>query len=80
MEANPRDYGAHFRFDAFCKQVLRNAARADLRTVRPPAKTWEPEQPESPTPDLSTLVEQLRKAPELASILAVLLASAPSGK
>lgn len=52
----------------------------DLRTVRPPAKTRGPKEPESVSLDLEALVEQLRKSPELANTLAALLASAPSGK
>ena len=34
MESNPRDYGEQCRFDAFCKKVLRNAARAYLRNMK----------------------------------------------
>ena len=34
MESNPRDYGEQCRFDAFCKKVLRNEARAYLRNMR----------------------------------------------
>ena len=34
MESNPRDYGEQCRFDAFCKKVLRNEARACLRNMR----------------------------------------------
>ena len=34
MESNPRDYGEQCRFDAFCKKVLRNEARAYLRNVK----------------------------------------------
>ena len=34
MEANPRDYGEQCRFDAFCKKVLRNEARAYLRNMK----------------------------------------------
>ena len=56
------------------------SANPDLRTVRPPAKTRGPKEPESPTLDLEALVEQLRKSPELANTLAALLASPPSGK
>lgn len=33
MESNPRDYGEQCRFDAFCKKVLRNEARAYLRNM-----------------------------------------------
>ena len=51
-----------------------------LRTVRPPAKTQGPKEPESVSLDLEALVEQLRKSPELANTLAALLASAPSEK
>ena len=56
------------------------SANPDLRTVRPPAKTRGPKEPESVSLDLEALVEQLRKSPELANTLAALLASAPSGK
>ena len=56
------------------------SANHDLRTVRPPAKTRGPKEPESVSLDLEALVEQLRKSPELANTLAALLASAPSGK
>ena len=56
------------------------SANPDLRTVRPPAKTRGPKEPESMSLDLEALVEQLRKSPELANTLAALLASAPSGK
>lgn len=55
-------------------------ANPDLRTVRPPAKTRGPKEPESVSLDLEALVEQLRKSPELANTLAALLASALSGK
>ena len=34
MESNPRDYGEQCRFDAFCKKVLRNEARAYLRNMK----------------------------------------------
>lgn len=34
MEANPRDYYEQCRFDAFCKSVLRNEARAYLRNLK----------------------------------------------
>lgn len=34
MESNPRDYGEQCRFDAFCKKVLRNEARAYLRNIK----------------------------------------------
>ena len=34
MESNPRDYGEQCRFDAFCKKVLRNEARAHLRNMK----------------------------------------------
>lgn len=34
MESNPRDYGEQCRFDAFCKKVLRNEARAYLRNTK----------------------------------------------
>lgn len=34
MEANPRDYYEQCRFDAFCKAVLRNEARAYLRNMK----------------------------------------------
>ena len=34
MESNPRDYGEQCRFDAFCKKVLRNEARACLRNMK----------------------------------------------
>lgn len=33
METNPRDYYEQCRFDAFCKAVLRNEARAYLRNM-----------------------------------------------
>ena len=56
------------------------SANPDLRTVRPPAKTRGPKEPESVSLDLEALVEQLRKSPELANTLAALLASGPSGK
>ena len=56
------------------------SANPDLRTVRPPAKTRGPKEPERVSLDLEALVEQLRKSPELANTLAALLASAPSGK
>ena len=56
------------------------SANPDLRTVRPPAKTRGPKEPESVSLDLEALVEQLRKSPELANTLATLLASAPSEK
>jgi integrase len=52
-------------------------ANPDLRSVRPPE---EPKEPASATLDLESLVEQLRKSPELANTLAALLASAPSEK
>ena len=52
-------------------------ANPDLRSVRPPE---EPKEPAPATLDLETLVEQLRKSPELANTLATLLASAPSEK
>ena len=52
-------------------------ANPDLRSVRPPE---EPKEPAPATLDLETLVEQLRKSPELANTLAALLASAPSEK
>lgn len=55
-------------------------ANPDLRTVRPPAKNQGPKEAESVSLDLEALVEQLRKSPELANMLAALLASAPSGK
>jgi len=51
-------------------------ANPDLRSVRPPQK----KEPVPATLDLETLVEQLRKSPELANTLAALLASAPSEK
>ena len=56
------------------------SANPDLRTVRPPAKTQGPKEPESVSLDLNALVEQLRKSPELANTLAALLAAAPSEK
>ena len=34
MESNPRDYGEQCRFDAFCKKVVRNEARAYLRNMK----------------------------------------------
>lgn len=34
METTPRDYYEQCRFDAFCKTVLRNEARAYLRNMR----------------------------------------------
>ena len=34
MESNPRDYGEQCQFDAFCKKVLRNEARAYLRNMK----------------------------------------------
>ena len=34
MESNPRDYGEQCRFDAFCKKVLRNEARAYLWNMK----------------------------------------------
>ena len=34
MESNPRDYGEQCPFDAFCKKVLRNEARAYLRNMK----------------------------------------------
>ena len=34
MDSNPRDYGEQCRFDAFCKKVLRNEARAYLRNMK----------------------------------------------
>ena len=34
MESNPRDYGEQCRFDAFCKKVLRNEAKAYLRNMK----------------------------------------------
>ena len=34
MESNPRDYGEQCRFDAFCKKVLRNEARAYLPNMK----------------------------------------------
>ena len=34
MESTPRDYGEQCRFDAFCKKVLRNEARAYLRNMK----------------------------------------------
>ena len=37
------------------------SANPDLRTVRPPAKTRGPKEPESVSLDLEALVEQLRK-------------------
>ena len=46
-------------------------------SVRPPK---EPKEPAPATLDLEALVEQLRKSPELANTLAVLLVSAPSEK
>lgn len=52
-------------------------ANPDLRAVRPPE---EPKEPAPATLDLESLVEQLRKSPELANTLAALLASAPSEK
>ena len=52
-------------------------AKPDLRNVRPPE---EPAKSEPATLDLESLVEQLRKSPELANTLAALLASAPSEK
>lgn len=52
-------------------------ANPDLRSVRPPE---EPKEPAPATLDLESLVEQLRKSPELANTLAALLASAPSEK
>ena len=52
-------------------------ANPDLRSVRPPE---EPKEPAPATLDLESLVEQLRKSPELANTLATLLASAPSEK
>ena len=52
-------------------------AKPDLRNVRPPK---EPAKSEPATLDLESLVEQLRKSPELANTLAALLASAPSEK
>ncbi len=56
------------------------SANPDLRTVRPPAKNQGPKEAERGSLDLEALVEQLRKSPELANMLAALLASAPSGK
>ena len=55
-------------------------ANPDLRTVRSPAKTRGPKEPESVSLNLEALAEQLRKSPELANTLAALLASAPSEK
>ncbi len=52
-------------------------ANPDLRSVRPPEG---PKEPAPATLDLEALVEQLRKSPELANMLAALLASAPSEK
>ena len=52
-------------------------ANPDLRSVRPPE---EPKEPAPAALDLESLVEQLRKSPELANTLAALLASAPSEK
>lgn len=52
-------------------------ANPDLRSVRPPE---EPKEAAPATLDLESLVEQLRKSPELANTLAALLASAPSEK
>ena len=52
-------------------------AKPDLRNVRPPE---EPAKSEPATLDLESLVEQLRKSPELANTLAALLVSAPSEK
>ena len=52
-------------------------ANPDLRSVRPPE---EPKEPAPAALDLEALVEQLRRSPELANTLAVLLSTAPGGK
>ena len=52
-------------------------AKPDLRNVRPPE---EPAKSEPATLDLESLVEQLRKSPELANTLAALLSAAPGSK
>ena len=51
------------------------SANPDLRTVHPPKEN---KAPVTATLDLESLVEQLRKSPELANTLAALLASVPS--
>ena len=52
-------------------------AKPDLRNVRPPE---EPAKSEPATLDLESLVEQLRKSPELASALAALIAAQAPAK
>ncbi len=49
----------------------------DLRNVRPPE---EPKAAVPSTLDLESLVEQLRKSPELANTLAALLGATPGGR
>jgi hypothetical protein len=51
------------------------AANRDLKNVQPPQ-----EQPAAPTLDLSALIEQLQKSPELAQTLAALIGQQNQGK
>ena len=70
-----RKIGAQkFESAFYARPEERTYAKPDLRTVHPP------QEEKAPASDLDTLLDQLRKSPELASTLASLLGAVTAGK